>query len=310
MKKQNRTFVEIVELMVSKPAYLRMGKGKLSKRFKCSQEDVTRARREAKLIMAINKNNNAPKILFFDIETTPMISYTWGRWQQNVSLEQTIQESYMLCWSASWMHSNEVFGDCLTPDEAVAGDDNRIIESLWKYVDEADILVAYNGVDFDVKKINGMFFTHGLNPPSPYRVVDPCRVARAKFGFSSNKMDALAKYLGIPMKIGTDFTLWKKCMHGSKEALDYMFEYNKKDVDILKQIYIKMLPYINNHPNVCNYIDGSMSCTHCGEKHNFEKIDNHYYYTDVNKYQIYRCITCGSIFRDRYSVRESKPKVR
>ena len=217
MKKQNRTFAEIVELMVSKPIYLRMGKGKLSKRFKCSQEDVTRARKEAKLIMAINKSNNAPKILFFDIETTPMISYTWGRWQQNVSLEQTIQESYMLCWSASWMHSNEVFGDCLTPDEAVSGDDNRIIESLWRFVDEADILVAYNGVDFDVKKINGMFFTHGLNPPSPYRVVDPCRVARARFGFSSNKMDALAKYLGIPMKIGADFSLWKRCIKNTQQ---------------------------------------------------------------------------------------------
>lgn len=308
MEKQKRTFKEVVDLMINKPVYLKMGKGKLSKRFNCSQEDIVRARREAKLLL--NNNINAPKILFFDIETTPMVSYTWGRWQQNVSLEQTIQESYMLCWSASWMGSDEVFGDCLTPDEAIAGDDNRIIKSLWKNVDEADILVAYNGVDFDVKKINGMFFIHGLNPPTPYKVVDPCRVARAKFGFSSNKMDALAKYLGIPVKMGTDFSLWKACMNGSKKALDYMFEYNKKDVEILKQIYLKMLPYITNHPNVCNYIDGNMSCTHCGEIHNFEKIDNHYYYTDVNKYQIYRCLTCGSIFRDRYSIRETKPKVR
>lgn len=309
MEKQKRTFKEVVDLMINKPAYLRMGKGKLSKRFNCSQEDIVRARREAKLLLN-NNNINTPKILFFDIETTPMVSYTWGRWQQNVSLEQTIQESYMLCWSASWMDSNEVFGDSLTPEEAVTGDDNRIIKSLWKNVDEADILVAYNGVDFDVKKINGMFFTHGLNPPTPYKVVDPCRVARAKFGFSSNKMDALAKYLGIPVKMGTDFSLWKACMNGRKEALDYMLEYNKKDVEILKQIYLKMLPYISNHPNVCNYIDGNMSCTHCGETHNFEKIDNHYYYTDVNKYQIYRCLTCGSIFRDRYSIRETKPKVR
>lgn len=308
MEKQKRTFKEVVDLMVNKPAYLKMGKGKLSKRFNCSQEDIVRARREAKLLL--NNSSSAPKILFFDIETTPMVSYTWGRWQQNVSLEQTIQESYMLCWSASWMGSDEVFGDSLTPDEAIAGDDNRIIKSLWKNVDEADILVAYNGVDFDVKKINGMFFTHGLNPPTPYKVVDPCRVARAKFGFSSNKMDALAKYLRIPVKMGTDFSLWKACMNGSKKALDYMFEYNKKDVEILKQIYLKMLPYITNHPNVCNYIDSSMSCTHCGETHNFEKIDNHYYYTDVNKYQIYRCLTCGSIFRDRYSIRETKPKVR
>ena len=310
MKKQKRTFTEIVDLMLNKPVYLRMGKGKLASRFKCSQEDITRARREAKLIMSINKSNNAPKILFFDIETTPMVSYTWGRWHQNVSLEQTVQESYMLCWSASWMHSTEVFGDSLTPEEAYRGDDNRIVESLWKLVDEADIIVAYNGIDFDVKKINGMFFTHGLNPPSPYKVVDPCRVARNKFGFSSNKMDALAKYLGIPMKISTDFSLWKRCMHGSQEALDYMLEYNKKDVEILKQIYIKMLPYITTHPNVCNYINHKMACTHCGDVENFEKIEKQYYYTEVNKYQIYRCKTCGSIFRDRYPIGTIKPKVK
>ena len=296
--------------MVSKPVYLRMGKGKLSKRFKCSQEDVTRARKEAKLIMNINRNNNAPKILFFDIETTPMISYTWGRWNQNVALGQTIQESYMLCWSASWLHDNEVFGESITPEEAIVGDDSRIIEALWHLVDEADILVAYNGVDFDVKKINGMFFLKGLNPPSPYKVVDPCRVARSKFGFSSNSMDALAKYLGIEMKMDTDFSLWKECMRGNQEALNYMLKYNKKDVEILKEIYIKMLPYITTHPNVCNYVDGKIVCTHCGEASNIEKIEGHYYYTNINKYQIYRCKTCGSIFRDRFTIRKERPVVR
>jgi uncharacterized protein YprB with RNaseH-like and TPR domain len=300
---------EIIKLMVEKPVYIRMGKGKLSKRFKCSPEDIVRARREAKNIMKLNKYNGAPRILFFDIETTPMISYTWGRWNQNVSLDQTIQESYMLCWSASWLSEDRVFGDCLTSEEAIKGDDTRIIESLWYYVNEADILVAYNGDAFDVKKINGMFFLKGLNPPSPYKVVDPCKVARSKFNFSSNKMDALANYLGIPTKMHTDFNLWKECMNGDKESLNYMFEYNKKDVDILKQIYIKMLPYITNHPNVCNYIGDIMACTHCGETEKYEKLDGYYYYTNTNKYQVYRCLTCGSLFRDRQALKINKPKV-
>ena len=112
---------EIIKLMVEKPVYIRMGKGKLSKRFKCNPEDIVRARREAKNIIKLNRYNGAPRILFFDIETTPMISYTWGRWNQNVSLDQTIQESYMLCWSASWLSDNDVFGDCLTPEEAIKG---------------------------------------------------------------------------------------------------------------------------------------------------------------------------------------------
>ena len=300
---------EIIKLMIEKPVYIRMGKGKLSKRFKCNPEDIVRARREAKSIMKLNKYNGAPRILFFDIETTPMISYTWGRWNQNVSLDQTIQESYMLCWSASWLSDDNVFGDCLTSEEAIKGDDSRIIESLWYYVNEADILVAYNGDAFDVKKINGMFFLKGLNPPSPYKVVDPCKVARSKFNFSSNKLDALANYLGIPTKMHTDFNLWKQCMNGDKESLDYMFEYNKKDVDILKQVYIKMLPYITNHPNVANYIGEAMACTHCGETEKYEKLDGYYYYTNANKYQLYRCITCGSLFRDRKALPLIKPTV-
>ena len=44
-KKFSRTFTEIVNLMMEKPVYLRMGKGKLSKRFKCSQEEIIRANR-------------------------------------------------------------------------------------------------------------------------------------------------------------------------------------------------------------------------------------------------------------------------
>ena len=302
-------FQEIVKLMMSKPYYIEMGKGKLSKMFKCNPEDIVRARREAKSIMKLNKYNGAPRILLFDIETTPMISYTWGRWNQNVSLDQTIQESYMLCWSACWLSDQKVFGECLTPEEAISCDDSRIVESLWYYVNEADILVAYNGDAFDVKKINGMFFLKGLNPPSPYKVVDPCKVARSKFDFSSNKMDALANYLGISTKMNTDFNLWKQCMNGSKESLDYMFEYNKKDVSILKEIYIKMLPYITNHPNVCNYIGEAMACTHCGETEKYEKLEGYYYYTNTNKYQLYRCLTCGSLFRDRRALPLIKPNV-
>ena len=306
-------FKDIVSLMIKKPYLIEMGKGKLSKRFNCSTDDIVRARKEAKRclkdIQDINEYNGAPKVLIFDIETSPMISYTWGRWNQNVSLDQTIQESYMICWSACWLHSKDVFGDCITSEEAIRGNDDRIVRSLWEYVNEADILVAYNGEAFDVKKINGMFFLKGLNPPSPYKVVDPCKVAKTKFDFSSNKMDALAGYLGIETKIHTDFNLWKRCMNGDIDALNYMFEYNKKDVEILREIYVKMLPYITNHPNVCNYVGNVMCCTHCGENEKYELLEGYYYYTNTNKYQVYRCLTCGSLFRDRKALKINRPNV-
>ena len=49
----------------------------------------------------VNKEDQAPKILIFDIETAPMQAFVWKRYKENVSLEQSISESYMICWSAT-----------------------------------------------------------------------------------------------------------------------------------------------------------------------------------------------------------------
>ena len=139
-------FKDIVNLMIKKPYLLEMGKGKLAKRFKCSPDDIVRARREAKEF-----TRKIPKILIFDLETAPMSAYVWGRWNQNINLEATISEWFMLCWSAKWLYSNEVMSRRLTSEEAINEDDSRIVKDLWKLINEADIIVAHNAKQADVK---------------------------------------------------------------------------------------------------------------------------------------------------------------
>lgn len=295
-------FKDIVNLMIKKPYLLEMGKGKLSKMFKCTPDEVVKAKRDAREF-----TRKIPKVLLFDVETTPMICYTWGRYNQNIGLKQTIQESYMLCWSASWLHENEIFGDCVTSNEAISGDDSRIVSSLWDAVNSADVVIAYNGIDFDFKIINSRFFLNGLNPPKTFKVIDPCKEARKLFKFSSNKLDALATFLNIPCKMETDFNLWKDCMRGDEDSLLYMFEYNKKDVNILKEVYIKMLPYITNHPNINILTDETDACPQCGFK-KIEKLHNQFCYTKTNKYQLYRCCNCGKVFRSRTAIKQEKLK--
>ena len=90
-----------------------------------------------------NKTNKFPKILLFDVETAPMRAYVWGRWKQNISLNETISEWYILCWSAKWLYSNTIMYDKLTSEEAINQNDKRIVTNLWKLVDEADIVIAY-----------------------------------------------------------------------------------------------------------------------------------------------------------------------
>ena len=245
----------------------------------------------------VNKEKEAPKILIYDIETAPMQAFVWKRYKENVSLEQTISESFMLCWSAKWLYEDNVIGDAVTPEEAVNENDSRIVKSLYELINEADIIVAYNGRNFDIPYMNQRFLVYGFAPYTPVQVVDPYETAKSVFKFSSNKMDNIASQLGLQNKIKTDFNLWKGCVKGDKKCLDDMLTYNKQDVVVLEEIYCTMLPWLKNHPNLSNYYDDKNRCVKCGSE-DIIKL-NRYFFTPSGKYELFKCKHCGSIFRGK-----------
>lgn len=297
-------FKDIVNLMIRKPYLIEMGKGKLSKRFGCSPEEIVKARREAK-----NFTRKIPKVLLFDVETAPMKAFVWNRWNQNISLDATISEWFMLCWSAKWLYSNDTIDCRLTSEEALNEDDSRIVRELWELVNEADIVVAYNGKKADVKWMNSRFIVHNMLPPKPYFIVDPCEVAKKTFGFSSNKLDALAGYFGFDHKIDTSFELWRNSVNGDEEALKYMSIYCSQDVKLLEEIYLIMRPWIAGHPNMGNMISSEIPvCSICASK-NLELIPDKYYYTSVGKYELFRCKDCGSVSRGRVNLNKGVSKI-
>ncbi len=72
----------------------------------------------------------------------------------------------MISWAPKWLGSKEVMSECLTPEEILNEDDDRIIKHLWQLMDQADIVVAHNGKRFDVPKMNSRFILAGLPPTS------------------------------------------------------------------------------------------------------------------------------------------------
>ena len=179
---------QLLKLMKEKPYLLDMGKGLLSKRYNITPEGVV----EAKRLYRNKIEKPIAKILIFDIETSPMRAFIWNMWNNNTNLEQVISEWYCIAWSAKWLYSNDVMGDVLTPEEAIKEDDSRIVKSLWELFNQADIVVAHNGNKFDIPKMNARFIINDLPPTKPYFSIDTCLIARKQFGFSSNKLDALA----------------------------------------------------------------------------------------------------------------------
>lgn len=281
-----------------KPYLLRMGANKVAKQCKVLPQEIIEAR---KIIQQEAKINRKVNILIFDIETSPLKAYVWSRWRQNIYLDQTIAEWFMICWSAKWLGSQEVMSDVLTPEEIKKEDDSRIVTSLWTIMDRADIIIAHNGKRFDVPKMNSRFILTGLPPTSPYQQIDTKEIAAKQFGFSSNKLDALAGYFGVVHKDDTDFQLWVDCLEGNEEALSYMETYNIKDVKILEQVYLKLRPWIKNHPNLGLYLEESKEvCPVCGSGKLIP--DGTFYYTSAGKYEVMRCTSCGATSRLRQTV--------
>lgn len=311
---------QAVERFIKYKNYRRASLKRLSKDWKISWSDLREAKTKAQQILKGINNEPSPsithspvpfkaqlpKVLLLDVETAPIEAYVWRLWKENIGWNQVVSQWYMLCWSAKWLYSNDTISACLTPEEALAENDTRIMQELWKLVDEANIIVAHNAKNADVPWMNTRFILDGLTPPSPYTIIDTLEIARKNFAFSSNKLDALAEYFEIEHKINVDFELWRECRHGNKKALEDMVFYNKKDVDILEQVFLKLRPWIKSYPNVNNYVDSQrVCCATCGSD-NLEEITNNFYYTSTGKYTLYRCKDCGAITRGRYNLRTPK----
>lgn len=226
------------------------------------------------------------KILLLDIETAPNTAYVWGLWKQNISISQIVDSSSMLCWAAKWLDENEYEFSSIMQGK------KKMLKGIHKLLNEADAVVHYNGSRFDIPTLNKEFLEAGMSPPSPYAQIDLLKTARQQFRFPSNKLDYVARALGLEGKVKHEgFELWIKCMNKDKDAWERMEEYNIQDVYLLESVYHEFLPWIKNHPNKAIHDDSEHSCPSCGSK-NIQK--RGYNVTRGGKYQRYQCSDCGT----------------
>ena len=249
------------------------------------------------------------KVLIFDLETSPNLSWTWRTWKENINYNQILQEWFILTFSAKWLWEDKIISARLTADEVKNEDDSRIVKLLWELVNEADIIVAHNLIGFDQKRMNTRFLLNGLEVPKPYQTIDTLLHARKHLAFVSNRLDALGQILGVGKKVDTGgFELWKQCMKGDEEALAKMEVYNIGDVKLLEDVYTLLINYIKPHPNIglLQPNGGKLLCATCGSDDLHEHGE---YYTTVSVFQAYKCGNCGSLSRSRKQILKDKEHV-
>lgn len=232
------------------------------------------------------------RILTLDIETTPNLAYVWGLFKQNISIGQLQEASNVLCWVGKWYGSDEV----LFHSDYADGHD-AMIEAAYKAINEADIVVHYNGTTFDMPNLHREFLLAGFPPPKPYKQIDLLRTVRKQFRFTSNKLDYVAQQLGLGSKTAhTGFQLWLDCMASDPEAWALMEEYNRQDVHLTENLFDRLRPWIPNMPHLAMFTGDDWSCPHCGHK-DVSTNRKGEAYANVQRYRLYQCPNCEAWIR-------------
>lgn len=217
-------------------------------------------------------------ITYFDIENSPILGHSWGMYEQN--LLSVVKDNELLSFAYKVNDG---------PIKVVSRrlyTEKQLAKLLWQLFDEADILVAHNGDQFDIKMANQYFIKFGLTPPSPYKSIDTKKIAKRYFRFAQNKLDYLGQFLFKEKKISTNMDLWFRCMAGNEKALLEMEKYNKQDVVLLYKVYQALKGWHTGHPNSNLYNGTAHKCPICGGNTQRRGMA----YTRVSQYQRYQCI--------------------
>lgn len=228
------------------------------------------------------------KILIFDTEIAPILAYVWKRYEANVV--HVLKEQEMLCYAYKWLGGKT---QVVTLRDFTGKREYKLVKSLRDLIEQADIIIAHNGDSFDLKITNTRIIYHGLPPIPEIKTVDTLKLARRHFKFSSNKLGDLGEFLGLGGKVKHEgFDLWLGCMNDNEKSWKTMIRYNKQDVDLLEKVYLKIRPFVKNHPNLNIYQKTTYSCPKCGSD-KIVKWGFHYLKKKVQ--QRYRCKNCTAL---------------
>lgn len=238
-----------------------------------------------------------PKILVFDIETSPIIARVWGLRDQNVALNQIKEDWAVIAFAAKWFKDPAYKTIYLDQRNAANPlNDKALLQVLWHLLDEADIVITQNGKNFDSPKLNARFLINGMKPPSPYQHLDTYQIVRRIAKGTSNKLEYWTNKLNVKYKklLHNKFPgmeLWNECLAGNIKAWDEMKRYNIHDVLATEEFYMKIRAWTPaSMPAAYLVPDVEVQCDKCGSS---QVQFNGYHVT--KKYTVRRihCQACG-----------------
>lgn len=243
------------------------------------------------------------RVLVMDIERRPGLAKVFDPRVSGgyISPRNFVEWPRTICAAGRWYGEKSVM---FTAEWQEGGHDGMTRE-LWRWFDEAEIVVTFNGVRFDEPHLRTDWLQLGLNPPRPWKSVDLYRTVK-QFGFESKSLDSVTRRLGRPGKqLHYDMQLAEDCVRGDEKAQRRMQRYNRGDVELTEWLYDRLRPWIHNHPMI-GPLGSDAKCNRCGS----DQLDREQgtYRAVVIDYVLYRCRNCGGHVRGGWHSRAAQTR--
>lgn len=231
------------------------------------------------------------KILFYDIETTPLQAWVWKCGKQVVRHNQLVtgRDIYdVICITYCWNDNKKAQALDWGYTEQ---DSSQMIAQFDDLIKSADVTIGKNSDRFDVKHINTRRLLSGLpGMPDWTRYTDDLeKQMRKYFYLPSYSLDYFSKILGLGGKVKMEFDDWINIVTKHPElglkAFNKMIGYGKKDVEDTRAMWNHCAAHVEPKFKELE------SCKHCG---GLDFYKNGTRMSGRMLYQRFDCKKCGS----------------
>lgn len=249
------------------------------------------------------------RIALWDIETAKMqVAFdTYSRKMDFIPSDAIKRHIWLVCASWQFLHQKTIKTVSVLDDpkrfKKSYFDDFVVVKALHELMESVDVLVAHNGDNFDWKMFLARCAYHGLKPPPRPLMVDTLKVARSCFKFEANDLRYLARFLGVSEKGKSPD--WALIATGDAKEIKKCAAYNRQDIITLEGVYLKLRPFMKNHPNVNVIHDLPDVCPTCASP---ELISRGYLYSRTGKKRRFQCKECGAWGQEIKSLKTARVK--
>lgn len=125
--------------------------------------------------------------------------------------------------------------------------DKALVLAIRDKIALFDVLVHYNGDQFDLPFIDTRLAIHGERRAPLVHSIDLLPIVKKKLRLHSNRLDTVAVALGLAnQKTRLEPQIWQRASHGSRSDLDYIVEHCQADVYVLEETFKRLKDYIDS----------------------------------------------------------------